>query len=501
MTEEGDTGNMSRRTYDSWRQLFYASLDAILLTSLDGSILAANVEACRLFGMNKEEICRVGRDGLVDPADSRLVFLLEERARNGKARGELRMKRAAGTLFPATVASAIYWDSSGSELTCMVIRDLTEQQRLNEKLRQNESRYRALYEKTPAMVHSIDRTGRFIAVSDHWLDTLGYRRDEVLGHSPVEFMTEESRRLAEKELLPAFFRTGTLKNVPMQMRKKSGEVLDLLLSATAELDDAGEVIRSLAVLVDITERKEAEEQIERLNTDLANRAAELANANSEMEAFNHTVSHDLRLPLTPISGFAQLLQELYDERLDEQGKGFLREIIAATQRMRRLIDTLLKFSEVSYQEMKKVPVDLSTIAADVVAELQQAEPLRQVQVVIAKRLKTNGDPLLLRIMLANLIGNAWKYTVRTKDAVIEFGTTERGGRSVHFVRDNGAGFAMELADRLFMPFQRLHRGEDYEGSGIGLATVQRVVHRHKGKVWAEGEEYKGATFYFTLGEP
>lgn len=259
--------------------------------------------------------------------------------------------------------------------------------------------------------------------------------------------------------------------------------------------------KALVIFKDISERKRADERIEQLNTDLANRASELADANSELEAFNHTVSHDLRLPLTPISGYAQLLQDSYGERLDERGRGYLQEIIAATRRMVRLIDTLLNFSAVSHQGMKRVRVDLSAIVARVAGELQLAEPQRKVRIVITKRLKVTGDPLLLRIMLANLVGNAWKYTARMDNAVIEFGTIERSGRCVYFVRDNGPGFAMEQAGRLFIPFERLHGEGDYEGNGIGLSTVQRIVHRHRGKVWAEGAVDKGATFYFTLWEP
>lgn len=633
---------------------------------------------------------------------------------------------------------------------------MTEQCRLEEELRQKESRYRALYEKTPAMVHSSDRSGRLIAVSDFWLDSLGYRREEVIGHSPLEFMTDESRRHAEEVALPAYFCTGEARNVPLQMVKKNGEILDVLLSSTAERDEAGEIIRSLCVLVDVTERlraevalaeserkyraivettkewiwtvdadlhhtysnpavqeilgyspqeimehpgqqfihpedtaeaervlvtavaekkgwegvvlrwrhkdgtyryleskatpllsdtgdilgflgadrditrrvlaeeahrkseeflrqliesspvavcitdfddnieylnrkftakfgytredipdvaswwpraypdeayreeirnrwnaavaraiaegseigpmearvtckdgsiryvegygtpvganflvifsditrrKKAEEQIELLNTTLASRAAELEDLNRELEAFSHTVSHDLRSPLTQISGYVQLMQEFYGERLDEQGKDFLSEIATAARRMGRLIDTLLKFSSMAHQEMKRVRVDLSAIVAEVAAELQLAEPQRQGRFIVPNRVKALGDPMLLRIVLTNLLGNAWKYTAKRESFVIEFGTTMRDGRTVYFVRDNGAGFAMEEAARLFVPFQRLHKEGDYEGSGIGLATVQRIVHRHGGQVWAEGEVDSGATFWFTLGEP
>lgn len=506
MKEDGQAGGKGGGG-DVWWQMFCSSLDAIILAAADGTILDVNVEACRLFAMTAEEIRRVGRDELIDPADDRLASFIAEQTCTGRVRGELRMKRGDGSLFPAAVASAVFRDGNGRELTCVVIRDMTEQRRLEEELRQNERRYRALYEKTPAMVHSSDRSGRLIAVSDCWLDSLGYRREEVIGHSPLEFMTEESRRHAEKVALPAFFCSGEARNVPLQMVKKSGEVLDLLLSATAERDEAGEISRTLCVLVDVTERlrvedalAESERKFRALNMNLASRATELEDANGELDAFNHTVSHDLRSPLTLISGYIQLMQEIYGDRLDEQGKDFLREIANAARRMGRLIDTLLKFSTMAHQEMKRVRVDLSAIVVEVAAELQLSAPQRQGRFIIPKRIKASGDPLLLRIVLANLLANAWKYTARRDSFLIEFGTTSHNGQTAYFVRDNGVGFAMEEVGLLFVPFKRLHREGDYEGCGIGLATVQRIVRRHGGRVWAEGEVDNGATFWFTLGE-
>ena len=381
------------------------------------------------------------------------------------------------------------------------------------ELKESEERYRQLYLETPMMLHSIDPEWKLVNVSNYWLAHLGYERDEVINRRFTDFFSEESRRYAEEEVLPRFFRTGFCKEVPYRVVKKSGEVIDVLLTAAVERDEKRETARSLAVMVDVTARKRAEQEIELLNRELVARAAELEEANceleatldqleaanQELEAFNYTVSHDLRIPLTCIDGYSSLLLELSSERLDEQGKGFIEDIRGATDRMDKLINTLLDFSRISRSEINRTRVDLNELARAVAAQLRINEPGRRVAFTIAEGLKVDGDFRLLRAVLENLIGNAWKYTGKREEAAIEFGTTVCEGKPAYFVRDNGAGFDMGEADGLFAPFQRLHRREEFEGSGIGLATVKRIIERHGGRVWADGEVGKGATFYFTLG--
>ena len=228
------------------------------------------------------------------------------------------------------------------------------------------------------------------------------------------------------------------------------------------------------------------------------RTVELARSNKELEAFNYSVSHDLRAPLRSIEGFSQVLSEEYHDRLDETGLDYLRRVRAAASRMGVLIDDMLRLSRLGRQEMQVSTVDLSELANNTLSKLAENEPDRQVSFQVAPDLMVQGDRQLLGIALDNLIGNAWKYTSRREKAEIVFGKAVKEGKSCYFVQDNGAGFDMRYADKLFGAFQRLHKSSDFEGTGIGLATVARIIHRHGGSVWAESEVDAGATFYFQL---
>jgi len=243
---------------------------------------------------------------------------------------------------------------------------------------------------------------------------------------------------------------------------------------------------------DITERKHGEEALRRY-------AAQLEAANAELEAFAYSVSHDLRAPLRSISGFSQALLEDYGDRLDQTAREHVDRVRVASQRMAELIDDLLGLSRVTRAELHRAPVDVSAMAQSVLDELYARSPQREAEFVVAPGIIVDGDAHLLRIVLENVLGNAWKYTKNVAHTRIEFGAMVQDGGRVYYVRDNGAGFDMAYSAKLFGAFQRLHAEAEFEGTGIGLATVQRIVQRHGGRVWAEGATGQGATFSFTLG--
>jgi signal transduction histidine kinase len=254
----------------------------------------------------------------------------------------------------------------------------------------------------------------------------------------------------------------------------------------------------------IQELEQARADLQQANLELESRVqqrtAELNVANQELESFSYSVSHDLRAPLRHIGGYIDILLQECGGQLDETNLKHLQTVRAAARTMGELIDALLELSRVTRAEIDRRPVDLSALAAEVFAELQQSDPNRVVKLEITPGLVASGDKGLLRIVLVNLLGNAWKYSRKRPDARIEFGKIPGGAGDTWFVRDNGAGFDMAYAGRLFGAFQRLHGSDEFEGIGLGLATVQRIIHRHNGTIRAESLEHQGATFYFTLGE-
>jgi len=329
----------------------------------------------------------------------------------------------------------------------------------------------------------------------------GYSAEELLGRSLARLVPAD--RLAEHhaafERLQRGERVETFETVRLT---KAGLPLAVSVSLSPLRDGSGRVMGASAIMRDISELKSAQEKILRLNSELEERVhqrtAALEAANRELEAFSYSVSHDLRAPLRSITGFTEALLQDEAAHLDEKGLSYLRFVRDAGIRMGRLIEDLMDLSRASRATLEVREVDLSALAGSVAHELAQQEPHRAIEISILPRLVSRGDEGLLRIALENLLGNAWKFTARQPHPKIEVGALQDNGSRVYYVRDNGAGFDMAHADRLFGVFQRLHAQEDFPGTGIGLATVQRILHRHNGRVWAEARVNEGATFYFTL---
>ena len=354
-------------------------------------------------------------------------------------------------------------------------------------------KYTDLYDFAPVSYFTLDRDGVIGAVNLSGASLLGIECARLPGRR-FELFIPVSARPFFFDFLGKVFASQGKQSCELTLTREGNHPHFVQIEALA--CNSGHECR--VAIIDISERRQLEEQLKMLHTDLAARAIELETANIELEAFNYSVSHDLRKPLAVINGYCQVVQELYGNSLDEQCRGYIQEMYEGTLRMNRLIDTLLDFSRVSRIEMRHELVDLSKIAEDLARGQKLAEPERRVTFRIAAGITANGDAGLLRVVLDNLIDNAWKYSGNREETVIEFGATEVDGKQACFIRDNGLGFDRAQAEKLFIPFLRLTGTEEFSGHGIGLATVDRIVRRHGGRVWAESEPGKGATFLFTL---
>jgi signal transduction histidine kinase len=297
---------------------------------------------------------------------------------------------------------------------------------------------------------------------------------------------QDANKHLELEIHERLLAEETLRQAKDTLEKRVQERTGKLAASNVEL------IREVA------ERKRAEDDIRKLNSQLVQRSAQLEASNKELEAFSYSVSHDLRAPLRGIDGFSQAVLEDYDEKLDESGRSYLRRVRASSQRMSQLIDAMLNLARLTRAEIHTQTFDMSAVVRAVLDDFQKMEPDRQVECLVANNVFATADPQLLRAVLENLLGNAWKFTRQQAHPRIEFGHEQYKGQSAYFVTDNGAGFDMTYVHKLFGAFQRLHAYTEYPGVGVGLATVHRIIQRHGGQIWAEGAVGKGATFHFTL---
>jgi PAS domain S-box-containing protein len=478
--------------------------DGVVIAGLDGTVLAMNKEALALHGFKssrqflkyQEIFEQIDNEGRPVPIDDGPL----ERALRGErfVDHEMRLRhKDSGKVWIASYSGTVVHNKLGEAILAVItLRDITGRKLVEEDLRVAQEQLQMITDTMPVGVVRCSRDYRYLWGSSAFVNWLQRIPEGIIGHSIKEVLGD----MAYETLSPYFERALAGQKVEYETRVnfKGLGLRWITVKDTPTYDTSGQPDGWVSVIMDITHRKELEAQIKALNADLTARVCELEEANQELDAFNRMASHDLRQPLNTIGTSCQALELLCGDKLDDECKKYVHTAYDRVLAMNGLIEALLRFSRMAHTEPRLEKIDLSEMSSNVCLELKLADPERRVTFTAPESLTAIGDPNLVYSVLQNLIGNAWKYTGKKEDAVIELGATEIAGERVYFVRDNGIGFAPADMGRLFNPFERLPGSEAFEGNGIGLATVDRIIRRHKGRIRAEGEPGKGATFYFTL---
>ena len=493
-----------RESEERLRAIIAAEPECVKIVAADGTLLDMNPAGQRMLeAASLDEVRRQPLVSYIAPSYQEAFARLHQRVMRGES-GTLEFEAiglARSRRWLETHAVPLR-DASGNIYALLgITRDVTENRKAQEALASERNLLRAIIDNLPDHIHVKDRNLKIILANEGWIKAYASGQRE-LGMSAHDLNPRERAVMLEAEDR-AVMESGRA-SVPRETVWEDPQfgTRRYLVTKTPLRNAAGHAIGTVGISRDITDLRRRALEVEKLNSALESRVgertAELTAANQELESFAYSVSHDLRAPLRSIEGFAAALQQDYAKKLDPTGRDYLDRVRAAALRMGNLIEDLLRLSQVTRTELHKSEVDLSALASEIAEELRHEDPARKVTFRIEPRLRARGDPGLLRSALANLMQNAWKFTGTKRTATIEFGARQTGGASVYFVRDDGAGFDMAQAGRLFGAFQRLHAESEFAGTGIGLATVRRVMRRHGGDAWAESEVGRGATFFFSL---
>jgi len=512
ITEQKKTAKALQKSEEKFRGIFEQSLTAIEIYDKTGKLIDVNRSCLDIFGINNIESVRAFKlfedQNIKEDFKKKLTvgenvefesifdFELVKKA-------QLYETKKSGKIYVNILIIPLKTEKGEINGYLVHVRDITERKHVEEELAKN----RAMLIKAQELGHVGSWEWDILTNELNWSKEtfVIYGLDPGIDAPTYDLVINTLAPECKNDFLNAI-------DDALKGRKPfDGEYNIILQDGTrvythtkgeVVYNSEGHPVRFYGMVQDITERKKAENEIRRLNSELEGRViertAQLEATNKELQAFSYSVSHDLRAPLRSIDGFTQAIAQEYQDKLDESGRDYINRVRNSVKKMSDLIEAMLSLSRLTRSEIKYETVDLSQMAKKISFELKAREPGRKVEFIIQEGVKVNGDAQMFNIVLDNLLGNAWKFTSRHPTARIEFGEKVVEGKPAYFVRDDGAGFEMEYAEKLFTAFQRLHTPEQFPGIGIGLATVQRIIHRHGGKTWAEGDVEKGATFYFTL---